>query len=72
MLKLDVSLTTFHTSVKRIKITFNSYNYTLFCYTSPMFFFKLYFLKITFPVNIGITHVSSCINGDSNPNDKYV
>ena len=32
MLKLDVILTTFHTSVQRRKITFDSYNYNLFRY----------------------------------------
>ena len=33
MLKLDVIKTTFHTSVKRRKIIFNSYNYNFFPYS---------------------------------------
>ena len=41
MLKLDVSLPTFHTSVKRKKLTFNPYNYNFFL-------FFLFFLGIIF------------------------
>ena len=51
MLKLDVILTTFHTSVKRRKITFNSYNYNFRLFILSPKYFLLYSLKITLPVN---------------------
>ena len=36
--KLDVIFPTFHTSVKCRKITFNSYNYNFFCYSSKFLY----------------------------------
>ena len=42
MLKLDVILTTFHTSVKRRKITFNSYNYNFFFILSYSVFITMF------------------------------
>ena len=49
---MDV-IQTFHTSVKRRKITFNSYNYNFFrhsfLFSRPIY--NYVFLKITFPAN---------------------
>ena len=45
MLKLDVIFPTFHTSVKRRKITFNSYNYNFFFIHFYSVFFNYVFLK---------------------------
>ena len=50
MQKLDVILTTFHTSVKRRKITFNSYNYNFFIRSYSVFLI-MFSLKNTFPAN---------------------
>ena len=51
MLKLDVIFPTFHTSVKRRKITFNSYNYNFFLDSFLLSIFNHFFLKIMFEVN---------------------
>ena len=45
VLKLDVIQTTFHTSVKRRKITFNSYNYNFFFIHSYSVFIIMFSLK---------------------------
>ena len=48
MLKLDLIYTTFHTSVKCRKITFNSYSYNFFLFLSPKYFLNIFFLKLRF------------------------
>ena len=42
---------TFHTSVKRRKITFNSYNYNFFFIHSYSVFLSMFSLKNAFPAN---------------------
>ena len=47
MLKLDVIQTTFHASVKRRKITFNSYNYNFFFIHS----YSVFIIMFPYPAN---------------------
>ena len=57
MLKFDVILTTFHTSVKRRKITFNSYNYNIFFIHSYSVFIIMFSLKIRFQLIVRFAHL---------------
>ena len=57
MLKLDVIKTTFHTSVKRRKITFNSYNYSFFFIHSYSVIIIIFSLKIRFQLIVRFAHL---------------
>ena len=57
MLKLDVIQTTFHTSVKRRKIVFNSYNYNFFFILSYSVFIIIFPKKIRFQLIVPFAHL---------------
>ena len=57
MLKLDVILKTFHTSVKLRKIIFNSYNYNFFFILSYSVFIIKFSSKLRFQLIVRFAHL---------------